>query len=116
MFLDLIDAGKAWWDCVRMNEKQVWSVSDISNSITMRANEIEFQDASGEWHLFTIIATPERIVFGGACNVGFLESGFLARDDGESLDESLSETLADLETFYNDGPGYVSRIVCNERM
>ena len=99
-----------------MKLKQVWSVSDISNSIPMRANVIEFQDLRGEWHDFIIVATPERIVFGGACNVGFLESGFLVREDGESLEESLSETIADLETFYNYGPGYVSRIVCNERM
>jgi len=91
-----------------------WSVSDISQSIEMRSNELEFQDPEGEWHNFTIVATPTRIVFGGVCNVGFLESGYLEREDHESLDESLQELLADLETYYNDGPEYVSRIVYNE--
>ena len=93
-----------------------WSVSDISESIPMRSNDLEFQDNTGEWHHFTVIATPERIVFGGVCNTGFIESGYLEREEYESLDESLQEMLADLEVYYNDGPEYVSRIVCNERM
>jgi hypothetical protein len=93
-----------------------WSQSDISDTIPMRSHDLEFQDNKGEWHHFTIIATRERIVFGGVCNVGFLESGYLPREEWESLDESLQETLADLEVYYNDGPRYVSRIVCNERM
>ncbi len=63
-----------------------------------------------------MIATPERIVFGGVCNVGFIESGYILRDEYEELCETLSECLQDLETYYNDGPQYVSRIVCNERM
>lgn len=82
----------------------------------MRSDILEFQDAKGEWHDFTIIATKKRVVFGGCCNVGFIESGYIERDDCESLDETLSELLADLETHYNNGPQYVSRIVCNERM
>jgi hypothetical protein len=28
----------------------------------------------------------------------------------------LQELLSDLETYYNDGASYVSRIVCNQRM
>jgi hypothetical protein len=96
--------------------KQRWKVSDISNAMALRSNDMEFQDNSGQWHHFTIIATPSRIVFGGVCNVGFLESGYLELEEYESLDESLQECFADLETYYNDGPRYVSRIVCNERM
>ena len=82
----------------------------------LRSSVIEFKDANGEWRNFDIIATRDRIVFGGCCNVGFIESGYLEREEYESLDESLTETLSDLETYYNDGPQYVSRIVCNERM
>jgi len=92
-----------------------WSVSDISDSIPMRSNDLEFQDNSGEWHHFTVIATPKRIVFGGVCNTGFIESGYLERDDF-GLDECLQALLEDLEVYYNDGPEYVSQIVCNERM
>ena len=47
------------------------------------------------------------------CNTGFLESGYLEPEDHESDDKALQELLADLETYYNDGPRYVSRIVHN---
>jgi hypothetical protein len=99
-----------------MKIKNQWSVSDISKEIKMRSNILEFQDLIGEFHDFTIVATKNRIVFGGCYNVGFLESGYIEREEFETLDESLSELLADLETYYNYGPKRVSRIVCNERM
>jgi hypothetical protein len=99
-----------------MKVKQTWSLSDISAEIPMMSNILEFQDNKGEWHDFVIIATKNKIVFGGCTNTGFIESGYLEREDYESLDESLQETLSDLETYYNDGPQFVSRIVCNERM
>ena len=97
--------------------KHQWTPSDTENASYLGI--IEFQSLDGEWHNFEVLqchAPSDRIVFGGACNVGFLESGFIRRDDYESTDETLSEMLADLETYYNDGPQYVSRIVCNERM
>lgn len=93
-----------------------WTKSNISKPIEMRSNDIEFQDKDGEWHYFVIIATKNRIVFGGACNVGFLESGYIERDETESIDETLQELLSDLEVYYNDGETFVSRIVCNWRM
>ena len=104
-----------------MNTQQIqWSVSDISNAqpvvLAPRLSVLEFQDVHGEWHNFDILKTPGRLVFGGCCTVGFMESGYIIREDGETLDETLSELLADLETYYNDGPSYVSRIVCNECM
>lgn len=99
-----------------MSSKVEWSVSDVSKPIAMRSSDLEFQDLKGEWHHFVVIATRERVVFGGCCNVGFIESGYIERDDCEHLDETLSEMLSDLEAYYNDGPQYVSRIVCNQRM
>jgi hypothetical protein len=77
---------------------------------------IEFKDRAGNWHDFTVITLPDRLLFGGTCNVGFLESGYMLRDDAESLDESLAELLAELETYYNDGARYAPRLVCNRRM
>ncbi|MFA7287269.1 MAG: hypothetical protein WC055_00155 [Melioribacteraceae bacterium] len=77
---------------------------------------IEFQDNEGEYHNFEILKTDSRIVFGGNCNVGLLESGYMEIDNCFSFDENLQELISDLETFYNDGKEYVSRIVCNERM
>jgi len=77
---------------------------------------VEFQSADGEWHNFEIMRTPTRLVFGGAGNVGFLESGYMEIDDCFSLDENLQELVADLEVYYNDGPRYTSQIVCTERM
>jgi len=77
---------------------------------------IEFQDNAGEFHDFYIYATDKRLVFGGATNTGFLESGYMLIDDCFSIDENLQEIIADLECFYNDGRQYTSMIVCNDRM
>lgn len=82
----------------------------------MRSNDLEFQDSLGEWHHFTVIATKDKVVFGGVCNAGFLESGFIRRDNCESLDETLSEMLSDLQTYYDAGKEYTSRIVVNDCM
>jgi hypothetical protein len=105
--------------------KTQWSVTDLTGAEYLGI--IEFQDLKGEWHNFEVMATETRVVFGGACNVGFLESGYIERDGfkddetgefraTESVDETLQEMLSDLEVYYNDGPQYVSRIVCNQRM
>jgi hypothetical protein len=99
--------------------KTPWSVSDLTGAQPIGRGDcsvISFQDEKGENHDFDVLATKEKIVFGGCCNCGFLESGYITREDGESLDETLSELLSDLQVFYNDGPQYTSRIVCNERM
>ncbi len=89
---------------------KTWELSDISKAQHRGILELE----NGKY--FEIIETRDRLVFGGACNAGFLESGFIMREDCESLDETLQELHADLETFYRDGRDSVSRIVCNERM
>ena len=75
--------------------------------------QVEFQDKTGDWHYFDVLcalAPSKRIVFGCSCNVGFLESGFILREEGESVDDTLAEMLADLETYYNDGPQFTARI------
>ncbi len=78
-----------------------WQPSDISKKIKIRSNDLEFQDSKGEWQHFTIIVTPQRIVFGGCCNAGFIESGYIIRESFESIDETLQELLSDLEAYYN---------------
>lgn len=93
-----------------------WSPSNISQPIPMRGDTIEFRSIDGEYHDFTIIVTTERVVFGGVCNTGFLESGYIVRESGEGLNDTLRELVEDLETYYNDGAAYTSRIICNERM
>ena len=77
---------------------------------------MEFQDAQGDWHDFQIMETRRCLVFGGACNLGFLQSGFIVRESHESLEKTLQELLCDLQAHYNAGPEYVARITCNERM
>lgn len=77
---------------------------------------IEFQDSFGEYHNFYIYETKTKLVFGGACNVGFLESGYMPKDSSYSLTENLQELIADLECFYDHGPEYTTQIVFNERM
>jgi len=95
--------------------KTKWTFSDAEHS-GQHVGVLEFKDSKGELHDFTVIKTQDRIVFGIVCNAGFLESGYLEREEGESLDEALQETLADLESYYNDGPDSVNRIIYNERM
>jgi hypothetical protein len=90
--------------------KTQWTVSKVENAQYIGILEME----GGEY--FEILATKDRIVFGSACNAGFLESGYIMRDDCESMEDTLQELHADLSTYYSDGAQYVSRIVCNERM
>lgn len=92
-----------------------WTFSDAEKNGTY-VGFIEFQDNKGECHVFEVMKTKDRVVFGGACNIGFLESGYIECEEDDGIDETLQEMLSDLEVYYNDGPNYVSRIVCNERM
>lgn len=97
---------------------KTWTSTDI----TKETNELsgrtihEFVDKKGEWHDFYLVCTPERIAFGGACNAGFIESGYIEREEYETLDNTLIELGEELETYYNDGAQYTNRIVFNERM
>ncbi len=93
-----------------------WTPTDISSPIELRSNQIELQSLDGEYHHFYIVVTEDRIAFGGVTNTGFIESGYLQRDDCFSLDEQLQSLVEDLEVFYNDGREYTSEIVCNDRM
>ena len=78
---------------------------------------IEFQADDGEYHNFELVHDDNFIVFGGACNVGLLQSGSYLKDNNHSLDENLQELLADLESYYRDGPGYqTDNFLCNECM
>jgi hypothetical protein len=74
------------------------------------------QTREGEFKYFETILVTGKIIFGSYTNTCFLESGYILIEEGETIDEALSEMLQDLETFYRDGKEYVSRIVCNERM
>ena len=96
-----------------MNETK-WEVSDVSNGKYL--GTIEFQSNDKVWLNFELIQTEDRLVFGGACNVGFIESGYMEIDSDFSIDENLQELIADLECYYNDGKQYTTKIVCNKRM
>lgn len=90
----------------------------ISDENSKYLGQVEFEDAKGEWQNFEVVLTADKkhILFGGACNVGIIQSGYIEIEEGESVDEAMQEMLSDLEVYYNDGRAYVSRIVCNERM
>lgn len=93
-----------------MKTQTQWSVSNIEGAKYLGTLELE----SGE--NFEVLATDNKLVFGSSCNVGLLESGYILREEFESIDETLQELHTDLETYCRDGASYVSRIVCNERM
>lgn len=94
--------------------KTEWTVSNIENAKYIGL--IEFQDDKEEFHVFEVLQSEERLVFGGASNIGFLESGYMPFDNCFSLDENLQELVADLECFYEQGYQYCNQIVVNERM
>lgn len=90
-----------------------WTVSDLANAKYLGPIELETACGGG---MFEIMTAPDRLIFGGACNTGFLESGYILREDGESDSNLLAELLADLEAYYSDGPQAVSRIIHNQRL
>jgi hypothetical protein len=97
------------------NQVEKWSVSKVDGAENLGI--IEFQAADGEYHNFYILDNGERLVFGGAVNTGFLESGFFRKDDCFSQDENLSSLLEDLETYYREGYQYTTvDFICNDRM
>lgn len=99
---------------VEYNDIKEWEVSDISNGNSL--GRLEFLIDNGSYECFELVETKTRIVFGGCCNTGFIESGYIEREDVESLEEIISELLEDLKCYYNNGREYCTRIVCNERM
>ena len=94
--------------------KTEWSVTDVTDA--KGPKDVEFQDDTGEWHHFTVLITLSRLVFGGVCNVGFIESGYMEREDGIHLDEQLQELYQQLQDYYNQGSEAAPALVCNQRM
>jgi hypothetical protein len=91
-----------------------WSVTDVTDAEGPK--DVEFQDDTGEWHHFTVLITPDRLVFGGVCNAGFLESGYMLREEDSSLDAQMHELREQLAEFYNKGPEAAPKLICNQRM
>lgn len=94
-----------------------WTHTDLTDEISAPfgpgVTPVIYTDNDDEFYL---AVTPRRIVFGSLCNAGLMQSGYIEREERESLAETLAELHTDLSTYYSDGPRYVSRIVCNERM
>jgi len=89
-----------------------WQASDTSKAEYLGTLEIE--DKHGEFHTFEVMVIPnDRYIFGGACNAGFLESGYMLLEEESGELENLH---GELQAFYDDGEGYAPRLVCNERM
>lgn len=89
-----------------------WKASDTSNAEYLGTLEIE--DRHGEFHVFEVLLNRgDRYIFGGACNAGFIESGYMLIENESGELENLH---AELQAFYDDGEGYAPRLVCNARM
>jgi hypothetical protein len=85
-----------------------WTVTDVSEAEHLGTIETD----SGE--SFEILNTGSKLVFGGACNAGFLESGFMLRSAFATLEDDLSNLNEDLNAYYH-GKNHVS-IYVNDRM
>lgn len=92
----------------------VWRVSDITNAKHLGC--FEFQTEDGEYHNFEVLDTETRLVFGSFCNSGFIESGYMIKDDGFSTDQNLEGLLDNLRIYYEKGKEFATDIICNERM
>jgi hypothetical protein len=90
-----------------------WTPSNVNNSKHLGYHEI--QDSDGEWHSWDILETPTRIVFGSPTNAVFLEDGYIIRERGESLEDTLMELVDELEVYIRDGYQYTTRIILNPR-
>ena len=76
--------------------------------ITSGMSLVELQDTSGEYHVFDILHNDKIIAYGSTCNTGFLESGYMEKDNDFSLDENLQELISDLQVMIDDGMEYAS--------
>jgi hypothetical protein len=107
---DVLERAKA----ALVRKLRFWQVSDVSEASYL--GMLQIQDSSNNWHSFEVLATNKRLIFGGACNVGFIESGFMPINEDETRNDALQELLSELETFYNDGKQYTTRIYVSDRM
>ena len=95
--------------------KTQWTASDTEKAKYLGIIEIISGDEGmEEFHDFTLLEIEDRILFGGMCNVCFLESGYILKDDCFSTDEILQDLVEELEAFYRTGKA--DNIVYNERM
>ena len=70
-----------------------------------------------EFITFEIVRTKTHFVFGKSCKTGLQESGNYQIVPDFSDDENLQDLMGELDTYYRDGPHYVTdRFSCNERM
>lgn len=92
----------------------VWNVSDVTGADYLGC--VEFQTKDEEYHYFEVLETEARIVFGGFCNTGFSESGYMVKDLDRSTDWHLEGLLENLRIYYEEGKEFATDIICNERM
>ncbi len=88
-----------------------WKAVDIDNAeylgIIELPEEYDFQH-------FEIVKTEDKLVFGSACNIGLLQSGYLDIDEYFSLNENLQTLVEELEAYYSGERDL--NIVYNDRM
>ena len=89
-----------------------WKASDTTGAEYLGPLEIE--KPNGETEIFEILATPERLIFGGATNSGFLESGFMPLHYDETREDALCALADDLAALCRDRSH--NRIYHNERI
>ena len=82
-----------------MNTNTLKPINTSGNSI------IELQDNNGEYHIFHILHNDYVIAYGTACNTGFMQDGYIVKDECFSLDEHLQALIEDLECMVNSETG-----------
>lgn len=97
---------------MHIENKTKWEVSDITEAEYDGIVEINSND--GEYHVFELMQTKTKIVFGGMTNIGFFESGYMPINENFSINENYLSLLEDIQNYYNNEE--TSFIVYNKRM
>ena len=104
--------------------KPAWQYISTENSTYIGTFEFKLNDDDEfeEYKVFVLVQVKDKeknnhkIVFGGCCNTGILQSGYFTLDDSRLLDENLHELMEELRVYYSDGYEATTNIICNDRM
>lgn len=90
-----------------------WVAQDAGNSTYLG----EWESGVDENINFVMVRTDTHILFGGAVNTGFLESGNWEIDESFSFDENLQYLCETIDEYYEHGAANLpENFSCNDRM
>lgn len=93
-----------------------WVAQNSDDAKHIGTIEFKHPIEDDEYVTFEILQTTTHLLFGGACNVGFLESGNQQLNPSLSFDENLQKLIENLMNYYTGKTNFSEDFACNERM